>query len=328
MTSSNLVTSTLEFPYRRSLGTVVGGFALGLREHKILGSRTNAGEVLVPPLEYDPNSGEPVADELVPVGPGGEVVSWTWVSDPTDRHPLDHPFAFALIKLDGASTSLVHALDVASPGDVSTGMRVEPRWSPEPKGVITDIEAFVAEGTAPEVEIKKAPIAADGEEPKADDPIVIDAMITLTYSEPLPPATVRFAEALVEGRILGAKSTGVRSDLRPDPCLRPARRCRADPGRRRRGVRQGRGDRVHDHHAGPLLRPDQDRAVHLRVGAARRRRHAARRPGDHRDLDRRRAHRAAGQGDLEAGVGAHQRGSVDPRLGHGRRCHLLVRMDG
>ncbi len=160
----------------------------------------------MPPLEYDPNSGEPVADELVPVGPGGEVVSWTWVSDPTDRHPLDHPFAFALIKLDGASTSLVHVLDVASPGDVSTGMRVEPRWSPEPKGVITDIEAFVAEGTAPEVEIKKAPIAADGEEPKADDPIVIDAMITLTYSEPLPPATVRFAEALVEGRILGAKS--------------------------------------------------------------------------------------------------------------------------
>ena len=51
------MTSKLEFPYRRSLGTVVGGFALGLREHKILGSRTNAGEVLVPPLEYDPNSG-------------------------------------------------------------------------------------------------------------------------------------------------------------------------------------------------------------------------------------------------------------------------------
>src|SRR3954451_39106 len=120
MTSSQIVESKLEFPYRRSLGTVMGGFALGLREHKILASRTAAGDVLMPPLEYDPNTGEPAADELVPVGPGGEVVSWTWVPDPTDRHPLDHPFAFALIKLDGASTSLVHALDVASADDVST----------------------------------------------------------------------------------------------------------------------------------------------------------------------------------------------------------------
>jgi uncharacterized OB-fold protein len=205
MTSSHIVESKLEFPYRRSLGTVIGGFALGLREHKILGSRTAAGEVLVPPLEYDPNSGEPVDDELVPVGPGGEVVSWTWVPDPTDRHPLDHPFAFALIKLDGASTSLVHAVDVASPDDVSTGMRVEPRWNAEPKGVITDIEAFVPEGTAPEVAIKRAE-TVEGEESKADDPIVIDAMTTLVYSEPLPASTLRFAEALVQGKILGAHS--------------------------------------------------------------------------------------------------------------------------
>jgi|SoiMethySBSTD1v2_1073268.scaffolds.fasta_scaffold480659_2 uncharacterized OB-fold protein len=205
MTSSQIVESKLEFPYRRSLGTVIGGFALGLREHKILGSRTTGGEVLVPPLEYDPNTGEPVADGLVPVGPGGEVVSWTWVSDPTDRHPLDRPFAFALIKLDGASTSLVHAVDVASPDEISTGMRVEPRWSAEPKGVITDIEAFVPEGTAPEVEIKKAD-SAEGDEQKADDPIVIDAMTTLIYSEPLPASTQRFAEALVKGKILGAYS--------------------------------------------------------------------------------------------------------------------------
>ena len=52
------VTSTLEFPYRRSLGAVVGGFAEALREKRIVGSVTAEGRVLVPPLEFDPDTGE------------------------------------------------------------------------------------------------------------------------------------------------------------------------------------------------------------------------------------------------------------------------------
>jgi uncharacterized OB-fold protein len=146
MPEAHTVSSTLEFPYRRSAGPVVGAFLTALAEHRILGARTATGDTLVPPLEYDPNTGQPVADDLVEVGPGGEVVSWAWVSTPSSRHPLDHPFAFALIKLDGASTSLAHAVDAGDIAKMSTGMRVVPRWTAEPKGVITDIEAFVAEG--------------------------------------------------------------------------------------------------------------------------------------------------------------------------------------
>ena len=136
------VTSTLEFPYRRSLGTVVGWFVTGLKEHRILGIRNQNGDVLVPPSEYDPATGESLEPELVEVGPGGEVTSWTWVPQPSSRHPLTHPFAFALIKLDGASTALVHAVDV---GDIAA-MRVVPRLRPERRGHITDIEAFIPEG--------------------------------------------------------------------------------------------------------------------------------------------------------------------------------------
>jgi uncharacterized OB-fold protein len=145
----NTVTSTLEFPYRRSLGTVIGGFMTGLRAHRILGARTAGGDVIVPPLEYDPATGDALpSDELVEVGPGGAVLSWTWVSEPTARHPLDHPFAFALIRLDGASTALVHAVDAGSADAMRTGLRVEPRWREEPQGKITDIEAFVPAGGA------------------------------------------------------------------------------------------------------------------------------------------------------------------------------------
>jgi uncharacterized OB-fold protein len=146
VTDDHTVTSTLEFPYRRSLGAVIGGFMTALADHRVLGVRTPAGEVLVPPLEYDPRTGAALSD-LVEVGPGGEVSTWCWVSEPTARHPLQHPFAFALIKLDGASTALVHAVDAGEPDAMRTGMRVQPRWRAEPEGRITDIEAFVPAGS-------------------------------------------------------------------------------------------------------------------------------------------------------------------------------------
>ena len=148
MSERHTVTTTLEFPYRRSLGTVVGRFMTALKDGRILGARTAAGAVLVPPLEYDPATAEAVDPDLVEVGPGGVVTSWTWVATPSSRHPLDHPFAFALIQLDGATTSIVHVLDTGSADVVHTGLRVTPRWREERVGAITDIEAFVPEGAS------------------------------------------------------------------------------------------------------------------------------------------------------------------------------------
>ena len=53
--------------------------------------------------------------DFVEVGPAGTVESWTWVPEPSEQHPLDHPFAFAFIRLDGATTPLLHAVDAGSP---------------------------------------------------------------------------------------------------------------------------------------------------------------------------------------------------------------------
>ena len=137
------MTSVLEFPYKRSLGPVIGGFLTGLRDGRILGIRTSDGRVLVPPLEYDPESGDALDPELIEIGPGGVVTSWAWVANPTRRHPLSHPFAFALIRPDGATTALVHAVDAGDITRMRTGMRVTPRWREERLGRIDDIEAFV-----------------------------------------------------------------------------------------------------------------------------------------------------------------------------------------
>jgi uncharacterized OB-fold protein len=138
-------TYTLELPYRRSVGPVVGAFLTGLRDQQVVGSRTAAGRVIVPPLEYDPETGEAVSD-IVEVGSTGTVTSWAWIDAPLRKHPLDHPFAWVLVQLDGADTSIVHALDVADASAVSTGMRVQVRWAEERRGHITDIACFEVEG--------------------------------------------------------------------------------------------------------------------------------------------------------------------------------------
>jgi uncharacterized OB-fold protein len=134
----------IEYPFSRTTGPIVGAFLTGLREGMFVGVRAADGAVLVPPVEYDPTTGDDL-HELVEVGPAGEVTTWAWVSEPHPKHPFDHPFAWALIRLDGATTSLLHAVDAASPAAMHTGLRVVPRWREERVGEIGDVEAFVPE---------------------------------------------------------------------------------------------------------------------------------------------------------------------------------------
>ena len=79
-------------------------------------------------------------------GPEGVVTSWTWVDTPNPNHPLDRPFVFVLIQLDGADTAMVHVVDGPREG-ISTGVRVRGRWRDERTGYVTDVECFeVVEG--------------------------------------------------------------------------------------------------------------------------------------------------------------------------------------
>src|SRR3712207_2334578 len=105
---------TIGFDYTRSLGPVLGRFLAGLRDGRVLGARTADGRVHVPPLEYDPVTHAPVTD-LVEVAPAGTVVSWTWVRRPVEGQPLERPFGWALIRLDGADTPMLHAVDAGDP---------------------------------------------------------------------------------------------------------------------------------------------------------------------------------------------------------------------
>ena len=51
---------------------------------------------------------------MVEVGTEGEITSWSWVSNVRDGQPLQtRPHALAMIKLDGADTSMLHVVDAA-----------------------------------------------------------------------------------------------------------------------------------------------------------------------------------------------------------------------
>lgn len=134
----------MEFAYTRSTGPVVGAFLAGLRDRKVLGAKDSSGRVVVPPPEYDAGTAAPIeAGALVEVGQEGIVTSWSWNPVPRDGNPFDVPFAWALVKLDGADTSMLHALDVAREA-ISTGMRVKVRWASDTVGFINDIACFEA----------------------------------------------------------------------------------------------------------------------------------------------------------------------------------------
>jgi uncharacterized OB-fold protein len=131
----------LGFTYTRSTGPVVGRFLTNLRDRKIVGIKASDGRVIVPPMEYDPDTAEELS-EFVDVGEEGEIVSWCWVNKPRQAHPMDKPFAWAMIKLDGADVAMIHCVAAGAESDVTTGARVKAIWADETVGFITDIRCF------------------------------------------------------------------------------------------------------------------------------------------------------------------------------------------
>ncbi len=186
----------LSFDYTRSVGPLLSQFFTALRGRRIVGVRGSDGRVLVPPAEYDPVTYEPLTD-VVPVQSVGTVVSWTWQSEPLEGQPLDRPFAWALIKLDGADTPLLHAVDAESSDAISTGARVHAHWVDEPVGAITDIAHFAMGDQAEAVSD-----AADDREPVTIQ--IAPSSIGIQHTASLPETA--YLKALKEGKLLGGRT--------------------------------------------------------------------------------------------------------------------------
>ena len=148
------------------------------------------GRVHVPPPEYDPVTAEPLT-EFVEVAHTGTVTTWCWQPEPLAGQPLQQPFAWAFVLLDGADTPMLHAVDAQQ---VHTGMRVRARWAETGGNGVRDIECF-----APIDDV--APV-----EPRpADDVTMITTPINLHYMHSASPEESRYLRGLEQGRLLGQR---------------------------------------------------------------------------------------------------------------------------
>jgi uncharacterized OB-fold protein len=186
----------IEFDYTRSLGPVLSQFMAGLAQRRILGARGADGRVHAPPFEYDPVTAEPPG-ELLPVGPEGTVLSWSWMPDPLDGQPLTVPFGWALIRLDGADTALLHAVDAGSAAAMRTGLRVRPRWSATRTGSIRDIACFEPSDGAAEV-------TADPGTAEVTSGMTVTP-VRLHYMHTASPGESFYLRGLAERRLLGQR---------------------------------------------------------------------------------------------------------------------------
>ena len=208
-TPSRVLSAPLQvaFDYTRSTGPVLGAFMTGLRERRILAARTSDGRVVVPPVEFDPVTHAAVsAEDLVEVGTTGRVETWTWVSEPVPGQPLEDPFAFALITLDGATAPMLHAVKADGPHSLSTGMHVTAVWSATPQGHITDIQYF--EPLGPSGEVPGAPertAASAGSAGTTEQVTGIITPVELDYIDEASPEESAFFRAIAEGRLVGQR---------------------------------------------------------------------------------------------------------------------------
>jgi uncharacterized protein len=184
------------FAYTRSTGPTLSRFLAGLAGRQILGARGSDGRVHAPPFEFDPVTFAP-PDELVPVGPEGTVATWTWMARPVAGQPLDRPFGWALIRLDGADTGLLHAVDAGSAAAMRTGMRVRVRWAEQPAGDIRDIACF---------DLINGARSPEPPTPAAVEPVgMVTTPIELSYEHTASAEESAFLRGLAQGRLLGQR---------------------------------------------------------------------------------------------------------------------------
>ena len=125
------------------------------------------------------------------------MVSWSWMPEPLAGQPLAEPFAWALIRLDGADTAMVHAVDAGSAAAMRTGLRVRPRWAERPAGSIRDIACFEpCDGPA------GTPVAGDQGEVT---PGMTITPVRLHYMHTASPGESAYLRGLAEGRLLGQR---------------------------------------------------------------------------------------------------------------------------
>ena len=138
------VDGKVAIPYTYSAGRVGSRFLIGLRdEKKIRGLRCpKCNKVYVPPRSTCKDCFS-LLSEWVDVSDEGTLLTYTVVREQNDAaQPAKVPFAYGIIKLDGADTGFVHMLGGVDFESIKIGMRVKAIFKDKRTASILDINYF------------------------------------------------------------------------------------------------------------------------------------------------------------------------------------------
>jgi uncharacterized OB-fold protein len=136
--------SRIRLPYTWHVGKAGSRFYQEIRDNcKIWGTKCHQCEsVFVPPRETCPRCYRDL-QEWVQVSDTGTLLTYTVTRYAVPGiQPLEPPFALGIIKLDGATTGLVHLLGEIKLSDISIGMRAKAVFRAVREGNYLDIKYF------------------------------------------------------------------------------------------------------------------------------------------------------------------------------------------
>ncbi|MFQ5925700.1 MAG: Zn-ribbon domain-containing OB-fold protein [Dehalococcoidia bacterium] len=138
-----IIEGRIVVPYRYSVGGVGSKFLIALRDNKrIMAIRCReCNRVYMPPRGNCSRCFSKL-EEWVELEGKGTLLTYTIINYPLPIHPVEAPFAYGVIQLDGADTGFTHLLGEVDPKEIRIGMRVEPVFREEREGNILDIKYF------------------------------------------------------------------------------------------------------------------------------------------------------------------------------------------
>jgi uncharacterized OB-fold protein len=133
----------MEVPYRNYVGEMASDFYVKLRdEMKLCGAKCpKCGHIYMPPQSICGDCFVKMT-ELVELKGKGTLVTFTEVHYKEPNQPVEPPFVYGIVKLDGADTGMLHMIGECRPADLKIGMRVQAVIAEKRAGNILDIKYF------------------------------------------------------------------------------------------------------------------------------------------------------------------------------------------
>jgi uncharacterized OB-fold protein len=126
-----------------TVGNTGNKFLTEIRDNKaLMGIKCpSCKKIYIPPRLHCPACFVKMS-EWVKLTGKGTLDTYTVVRYPEPYMPKEPPFAYGVIKLDGADTGIVHLLGGVDLDKIKVGMKMEPVFKEQREGSILDIEYF------------------------------------------------------------------------------------------------------------------------------------------------------------------------------------------